>query len=47
MVLREIEQVTQDEDHEFYALSQDINWQLTNSGEYCPCITSGHTMLTL
>ncbi|KAG9662106.1 ankyrin, partial [Aureobasidium melanogenum] len=31
MILQRLERVTQDEDHDFYTLSQDTHWQLSNS----------------
>jgi hypothetical protein len=33
MIFQAIEQVTQDEDHDFYEMSQDARWQLAKSGE--------------
>jgi hypothetical protein len=46
MVLQAIEQVNEDENYDFDALSQDKNWQLTTSGEFCPYVSSNHTKLT-
>lgn len=46
MILQEIEKVTQDEDQDFYALSQDSHWQLTNSGEFCLHVVADYLKLT-
>jgi hypothetical protein len=46
MILQAIEQVTQNEDSDFYALSQDTRWRLANSGEFCLYVTSHYTKLT-
>jgi len=46
MILQELEQVKQDEDHDFYVLSQDSRWQLTNSGEFLLNIISNYFKLT-
>lgn len=35
MILRAIEHVKQNEDNDFYALSQDTRWQLAKNGEFC------------
>lgn len=35
MILQTIEQVKQDEDDEFFELSQDARWQLAKTGVSC------------
>jgi hypothetical protein len=41
-----LQKVTQDEDEDFYALSQDSHWQLTNSGEFCLHVIAEYIQLT-
>jgi hypothetical protein len=46
MILQAIEQVTRDEDHDFYELSQDTHWHLTNNGEFHLYDALDYTKLT-
>jgi hypothetical protein len=45
-ILQEVEKVTQDENKDLYELSQDLRWQMTNSGEFCLYVTSEDNKLT-